>query len=176
MSLPEVKEFRGKDGDSHSIMDYIARIEKFADYEYPDGNEEGKHESQISTFRTYLCIDAKKNWGMLSRDEKVSWDKVKVAYIKKFKTEKEQRLRDEAQSKMALLKQESSESLMAYGERAFRLRQMLEPSNEPYLVQRFRKELCDKSIRRSLASHKSGDKQVTIQDLKAQIISICEDD
>ena len=77
---------------------------------------------------------------------------------------------------MALLKQKSSESLMAYGERAFRLRQMLEPSDEPYLVQRFRKGLCDKSIWRLLASHKSGGKQVTIQDLNAQIISICEDD
>ena len=92
MSLPEVKELRGKDGDSHSIMDYIARIEKNADYEYPDGNKQGKQESQISTFRTYLCSDAKNYWDMLSRDEKVSWDKVKVAYIKKFETEKDQRL------------------------------------------------------------------------------------
>ena len=53
---------------------------------------------------------------------------------------------------------------------------MLEASDKPYLVQRFRKGLRDKAIRRLLVSHKSGDKEVTIQDFKAQIINICEDD
>ena len=77
---------------------------------------------------------------------------------------------------MASLKQKPDESLTAYGERAFRLRQMLDASDEPYLVQRFRKGIRDKAIRRLLASHKSGDKEVTIQELNTQIINICDDD
>ena len=73
---------------------------------------------------------------------------------------------------MASLKQKPTESLAAYGELAFRLRQMLEASDEPYHVQCFRKGLRDNAIRRLLVSHKSGDKEVTIQDLNAQIINI----
>ena len=110
------------------------------------------------------------------RDEKASWEKVKAAYTKRFKTEKEKRLKDKAKCRMASLKQKSDESLMAYGERAFWLWQMLDASDEPYLLQRFRKGLCDKAIQRLLASHKSGDKEVTNQELKAQIINICDDD
>ena len=175
INLPPVKKFRGRDGDACSILDFISRIEKNAEYEFPDGDG-GKEEAQISMFRTYLGGDAKDYWGMLSKDEKGRWERVKAAYIRRFKTEKEQRLRDKAKSKMVSLKQKPTESLAAYGERAFRLRQMLEASDEPYLVQRFRKGLRDKAIRRLLASHKSGDKEVTIQDLNAQIINICEDD
>ena len=70
MSLPEVKEFRGKDGDSHSIMDYIARIEKNADYEYPDGNEEGKRESQI-----FYCLKSL-IWKFSGRNSSISLNKV----------------------------------------------------------------------------------------------------
>ena len=66
------------------------------------------------------------------------------------------------------------ESLVAYGERASRLRQMLKASDKPYLVQWFRKGLRDKVIRRILASHKTGDVEVTIQELNEQILNICE--
>ena len=127
-------------------------------------------------FCMYLGGDAKKYWGMLTLDEKGSWEKVKAAFTKRFKTEKEKRLKDKAKSRMASLKQKPDESLTAYGVRAFRLHQMLDASDEPCLVQRFRKGLRDKAIRRLLASHKSGDKEMTIQELNAQIINICDDD
>ena len=164
INLPPVKRFHSRDGDACSILDFISRIEKNAEYEFPDGDD-GKEEAQISMFRTYLGGDAKYYWVMLSRDEKGGWEKVKAAFIRRFKTKKEQRLREKAKSTMASLKQKPTESLAAYGERAFRLSQMLQASDEPYLVQRFRKGLRDKAIRRLLAKHRLGDKEVTIQDL-----------
>ena len=129
ITLPEVRKFRGKDDDARGIVDFISRIEKNMEYEFPDDGG-GKEEAQISMFCSYLGGDAKKYWGMLSRDEKESWEKVKAAYIKRFKTEKEKWLKDKAKSRMASLKQKPDESLTAYGERAFRLRQMLDASDD----------------------------------------------
>ena len=69
INLPPVKKFRGRDGDACSILDFISRIEKNAEYEFPDGDG-GIEEAQISMFRTDLGGDAKDYWGMLSKDEK----------------------------------------------------------------------------------------------------------
>ena len=77
---------------------------------------------------------------------------------------------------MASLKQKKGESLKQYEERALRLRQRLEETDDPFLVQRFRKGLRKKAERRLLASRTVGDKMVTMQKLNAQILSICKDD
>ena len=85
INLPKIKKFRGKDDDAHGIIDFIGRIEKNANYEFPE-DDDSKKESQISTFCTYLGGEAKMYWGMLSRDDRGSWEKVKAVYIKRFKT------------------------------------------------------------------------------------------
>ena len=77
---------------------------------------------------------------------------------------------------MASLRQKREESLKQYGERALRLRQRLEETDEPFLVQRFRKGLRSKAERRLLASRVIGEEKVTMQELNQQILSICEDD
>ena len=174
INLPPVKKFRGRNGEACSILNFISRIEKNAKYDFPDGDGV-KEEAQISMVHTYLDGDMKVYRGMLSKDEKGRWKKVKAAYIRQFKMEKEQRLRDKAKSKVASLKQKPTHSLAAFEEWSFRLRQMLAASDEPYLVRRYRMGLRDKAIRRLLESHKSGNKEVAIQDLNAQIIDIYKD-
>ena len=52
----------------------------------------------------------------------------------------------------------------------------MEETDEPFLVQRFRKGLRSKAEWRLLASRTTGDEKVTMQQLNAQILSICEDD
>ena len=162
INLPPVKKFSGEDGDPHGITDFIARIEKNTEHEFGDDNS-GKEPSMISTFRQYLCGDAKNFWAMLSKQDRRKCETVKASYIKKFKTEREQRLIAKARSQMASLKQKREESLSQYGERALRLSQRLGETDEPFLVQRFRKGLRSKAERRLLVSHTTGDKKVTMQ-------------
>ena len=175
INLPPVRKFSGEDGDPHGITDFIARIEKNIEHEYGE-DETGKESSMVSTFREYLSGDAKDYWGMISKEDKRNWEKIKTIYIKKFKTEREQRLIARARSQMASLRQKREESLKQYGERALRLRQRLEETDEPFLVQRFRKGLRSKAERRLLASRVTGEEKVTMQQLNQQILSICEDD
>ena len=78
INLPPVRKFGGRDGDACSILDFITRIEKNAEDEFPGGHG-GKDEGQISMFCTYLGGEAKDYWEMLSRDEKGRWEKVKAA-------------------------------------------------------------------------------------------------
>ena len=89
INSPPVSKFSGEDGNPHGITDFIACIEKNTEHEFGDDNS-GKEPSMISTFREYLCGDAKDFWGMLSKEGRRKWETVKAAYIKKFKTEREQ--------------------------------------------------------------------------------------
>jgi hypothetical protein len=115
INLPPVRKFSGDDGDPHGITDFIARIEKNTDHEFRDDEEE-EESSHIATFRGFLRGDAKECWGMLSKDDKRSWSKVTAAYIKKFKTEREQRIVAKARSQMGSLKQTRDKNLKQYSE------------------------------------------------------------
>ena len=89
INLPLVRKFSGEDGDPHGITDFFSRIERITDHEF--GNEiHGKDTQMIATFRSFLRGEAKEYWGMLSREDKSSWAKIKEVYIKEFKTESEQ--------------------------------------------------------------------------------------
>ena len=88
INLPPVRKFSGEDDDPHSITDFIAHIEKNIEHEYGD-DEAGKESSMVSAFCEYLSGDAKDYWGMISKEDKRNWAKIKKIQIKKFKTERE---------------------------------------------------------------------------------------
>lgn len=114
INLPPVRKFSGEDGDPHGITDFIARIEKNITHELGDDDSE-KESVMVATFREHLSGDAKDFWGMLSKEDRRKWEKIKSAYIKKFKIEREQRLMAKARSQMASLKQKREEWLKQYG-------------------------------------------------------------
>ena len=175
INLPPVRNCSGEDGDRHGITDFIARVEMNITHELGDDNSE-KESPMVATFCEHLSSDAKDLWGILTKEDRGKWEKIKNAYIKKFKIEREQRLMGKARSQRASLKQKREESLKQYAERALRHRQRLEETDEPFLVQCFRKGLRSKAERRLLASRTTGEEKVTMQQLNAQILSIRKDD
>ena len=95
--------------------------------------------------------DARAYLGMLTSTEKESWEQLKEVYIYKFKTERDLKEKQRAKEQCASSKQWPEESLKAYGKRAMRLRQLIDSSEEAFLVYRFLKGVRDKSMRQILA-------------------------
>jgi len=80
---------------------------------------------------------------MLTPTERESWTQVKTLYIAKYKTERDKRAKQRAREAMAFFGQRSDESLGAYGERAVRLRQLIDVADEGFLVSRFLRGVRD---------------------------------
>ena len=175
INMSSLGKFSGEDGNPHGITDFFSHIERNTDHKFGD-EIHGKAMQMIATFSSFLRGEAKEYWGMLSREDKSSWAKLKEVYMKMFNTDREQRTRVKARSQMPSLKQKKGESLKKYGEPALRSRQRLEEIDEPFLFQRFRKGLRKKRERRRLAWRTVGDDMVTTKKLNTQVLSICEDD
>ena len=114
INLPPVRKFSGEDGDSHGITNFITHIEKNTEHQFGDDNSM-KEPSMVSTFREYLCGDAKDFWAILLKEHGRKWETVKATYIKMIKTEREQRLIAKARSQMASLKLKREDTLSQYG-------------------------------------------------------------
>ena len=106
---------------------------------------------------------------LLTPSEKDDWKQVKEIYIAKYKTERDQRAKQKAREAVASFKQRSDESLRAYGERAVKLRQLLESTDEGFLVSRFLRGVRDKAIRQMLALGHEDLSKVTVGQLNQKI-------
>ena len=89
---------------------------------------------KLRLFRTNLRGDARDMMNMLTPTEQDDWEQVKKFYIAKYKTERDRKAKQKAREAMALFKQRADEPLKAYGEHAVKLRQLIDGSDEGFLV------------------------------------------
>ena len=167
-NAPVLKRFSGKAGEYQTITDFIEAIERQALLECR-GDEAAKVKLSMSLFRMNLKGDARAYLGMLTSTEKESWEKLKEVYIYKFKTERDLKAKQRAKEQCASFKQRPEESLKAYGERAMRLRQLIDLSEEAFLVYRFLKGVRDKSVRQILAIGPEDLGKMTVAQMNSRI-------
>ena len=172
-NAPALKRFSGKAGDHQSVTDFIEAIERQAKFECRN-DEATKVKLQLSLFRTNLKGDARAHLNMLTTQEKEDWSKIREIYIGKFKTERDVRAKQRAKEQCASFKQTSDESLKAYGERAMKLRQLIDSSSEGFLVYRFLKGVKDKGVRRILAAGQDDLGKVTVAQLNQKINNLLQ--
>ena len=163
-----LRPFSGRTKDYQGIVDFLESIETQAAAECRD-DESGREKLQLRLFRTNLRGDAKNMLNMLTQTEREDWRQVKAIYIRKYKTERDQRAKQKAREAVASFKQRSDESLRAYGERAVKLRQLLEATDEGFLVSRFMRGVKDKAIRQMLAIGQEDLSKVTVGQLNQKI-------
>ena len=132
-SAPVLKRFSGKSGEHQSITDFIEALERQAGFEYRD-DDVAREKLLLSLFRTNLKGSARSFLNMLTPSEKEDWTKLKEVYIYKYKAERETKAKQRAKEQCASFRQRSDESLRAYGERAMRLRQLIDGEEEAFLV------------------------------------------
>ena len=127
----QLRPFTGKTKDHQGIVDFLETIENQAATECRQ-DESGKEKLQLRLFRTHLRGDAKSMLNMLTPAERDDWRQIKAIYIRKYKTERDLRAKQKAREAVASFKQRSDESLRAYGERAVKLRQLLEATDKGF--------------------------------------------
>ena len=170
-NAPVLKRFSGKTGEYQTINDFIEAIERQARLQYRN-DDAGMVKFSLSLFRTYLKGPARSYLNMLPTAEKEDWEKVKEMFIYKFKKEKDFRAKQRAKEQCTSFKQKPEENLKAYGERAMRLRQLIDGSEEGFLVYRFLKAIQDKSVRQILAVSPQDMGKITVAQMNARISSL----
>lgn len=170
-NAPPLKRFSGKSREYQTITDYIESIERQAKLECRN-DESARVKLSLCLFRTNLKGDARSYLNMLTSTEKDNWEKLKEVYTFKFKTERDLRARQRAKEQCASFKQPPDESLKAYGERAMKLRQLIDASEEGYLAYRFLRGICDKSVRQILAANPEDMEKITVAQMNARIGSL----
>ena len=170
-NAPVLKRFSGKTGEYQTINDFIEAIERQARLQYRN-DDAGMVKFSLSLFRTNLKGPARSYLNMLTTAEKDEWEKVKEMFVYKFKTEKDLRAKQRAKEQCASFKQKPEENLKAYGERAMRLRQLIDASEEGFLVYRFLKGIRDKSVRQILAVGPEDMGKITVAQMNARIASL----
>ena len=166
----QLRPFSGRSKDHQSIVDFLETIENQVGVECTGRQDDSVREKlQLRLFRTHLRGDAKSMLNLLTPSEKDDWKQVKEIYIAKYKTERDQRAKQKAREAAASFKQPSDESLRAYGERAVKLRQLLESTDEGFLVSRFLRGVRNKAIRQMLALGHEDLSKVTVGQLNQKI-------
>ena len=128
-----LQTFSGRSRDNQGILDFIEAIEAQAATECRF-HESKKEKLKLRLFRTHLRGDACDMMNMLTPTERDNSDEVKRYYIAKYKTEKEKKAKQRVWEAMVSFKQCADESLKAYGERAMKLRQLIDSADEAILV------------------------------------------
>ena len=170
-NAPPLKRFSGKSGEYQTITDFIESIERQAKLECRN-DAPARVKLSLSLFRTNLKGDARSYLNMLTSTEKDNWEKLKEVYTFKFKTERDLRARQHTKEQCASFKQRPDESLKAYGERAMKLRQLIDASEEGFLVYRFLRGIRDKSVRQILAANPEDMGKITVAQMNARIGSL----
>ena len=156
--------FAGRSSDHQGIIDFLEAIEAQAEVECRD-DEKGKRKLQLRLFRTHLRGDARDMMNMLTTSEHEDWEQIKKFYINKFKTERDQKAKQRAREPLASFKQQPDEHLRAYGERAVKLRELIDEGYEGVLVSRFIRGVRDKSMPQLLVIGHEDLSKVTIAQL-----------
>ena len=164
----QLRPFSGKSKDHQGIVDFLETIENLAGVECRQ-DKGAKEKLQLCLFRTHLRGDAKSMLNLLTPAEKDNWRQVKAIYIAKYKTERDQRAKQKAREAVASFRQQSDESLKAYGERTVKLRQLLETTDEGFLVSRFLCGVRDKAIRQMLVLGHEDLSKLTVGQLNQKI-------
>ena len=165
---PPLKRFSGKVSEYQLIVDFIEVTERQAHLECHN-EEVARVKLLMSLLRTNLKGPAREFLNTLMPTEKEDWGKLKETYIYKFKTERDVRAKQRAKEQCASFKQKPEETLKAYGERAMKLRQLIEANDEAFLVHRFLKGIRDKSVRQILAVGPEDMAKVTVAHLNTKI-------
>ena len=163
--------FSGKSKDNQGITDFLEAIEAQAGVECRQ-DETRKEKLQLRLFRTHLRGDARDMMNMLTPTERESWTQAKTLYIAKYKTERDKRAKQRAREAMASFRQRSDESLRAYGERAVRLRQLIDVADEGFLVSRFLRGVRDRNIRQMIAVGQEDMSKLTVAQVNQRIMNL----
>ena len=164
----QLRPFSGKSKDHQGIVDFLETIENQAEVECRQ-DEGAKEKLQLHLFRTHLRGDAKSMLDLLTPAEKDDWRQVKAIYIAKYKNERDQRAKQKAREAVVSFRQRSDESLKAYGERAVKLRQLLDTTDEGFLVCKFLRRMRNKAIGQMLALGDEDLSKVTVGQLNQKI-------
>ena len=167
----QIKPFSGRSKDYQSIVDFLETIESQATAEHRS-DVAAREKLQLRLFRTNLRGDARSMLNMLTPAERDDWGQIKTLYIAKFKTERDQRARQKAREAIASFKQRSDESLRAYRERAVKLRQLIDATDEVFLVSRFLCGVKDEAIRQMFAVGQEDISKLTVSQLNQRIINL----
>ena len=167
----QLEPFSGKSKDHQDIVDFIEAIEAQAEVQCNE-DESKAVKLKLRLFRTNLWGDARDMMNMLTPTEKDDWEQVKKFYIAKYKTERDRKAKQKAREAMALFKQRADEPLKAYGERAVKLRQLIEGSDEGFLVSRFLRGVKDKNIRQMIAVGQEDMSKLTVAQLHQRILNL----
>ena len=170
-NAPVLKRFSGKTGEYQIINDFIEVIERQARLQYRN-DDAGMVKFSLSLFRTNLKGPPRSYLNMLTTAEKEDWEKVKDMFVYKFTTKKDLRAKQRAKEQCASFKQKPEGNLEAYGERAMRLRQLIDPSEEGLFVYRFLKGVRDKSVRQILAVGPEDMGKITVAQINTRIRSL----
>ena len=166
-----LEPFSGKSKDNQDIVDFIEAIESQADLQC-NQDESKAVKLKLRLFRTNLRGDARDMMNMLTPAEKDDWEQVKKFYIAKYKTERDRKAKQRAREAMASFKQRVDEPLKAYGERAVKLRQLIEVADEGFLVSRFLRGVRDKNIRQMIAVGQEDMSKLTVAQINQRILNL----
>ena len=172
VSLPPIQRFTGRlqDHDSSGILDFIQQIEEYVGYSYYETSEL-EQAAKLSLFRRNLDHDAKRHLESLSAVEKSNWKTLKDLFIKEFKTNRDQKAKEDAWIQAATIKQKKDESVKAYADRALRVSQLVD-TDERYLVRRFVTGIRDPGLQQTLAAAYEDLNKATMRELHRKIHTI----
>ena len=150
-----LERFSGKSKDNQDIVDFIEEIESQADLQC-NHDESKAVKLKLHLFRTNLWGYARDMMNMLTPAEKDDLEQVKKFHIAKYKTEHDHKAKQRAHEAMASFQQRVDKPLKEYGERAVKLRQLIEVADEGFLVSRFLRGVRDKNIQQMIAVGQEG--------------------
>ena len=171
LNAPALITFDGSWRNVSDIIDFIKQIEQRAQLMHPY-SVEAREADGLFLFKTHLRGGARQYLEIMPMDIRTNFTRIKNAYLKKYKEEKEVRNKETARTQMIEFKQGAIESLREYGKRALRLSYHLERSDGPIFVKIFAKGLRDVHLRRMLFS--SPDDLKSMADLHRRIQSISD--
>ena len=170
-NAPPLMRFSGKSAKYQTITDFMEAILRQAMLECR--NEElARVNLSLNLFHSNLKGDARSYLNMLTPAEKEDWAKPKEVYIYKFKTERDLRAKKQAKEQCASFKQWPDESLKAYGEHTMKLCQLIDSTEEGFLVYRFLKGIQNKSVRQILSLGPDDMSKVTVVQMNTRIASL----